>query len=96
MKEGRAVAETPGKAVSKAEDWLNRIIVLVIALASLILGIPLVLMGVSHLLMAVMTGDWEFWGMVALLPAGLLANAFGVIIGWSALVPKARGKKVAT
>lgn len=82
------MSETPRKSYSSADDWMNRAIVLVIALMALIFGVPLLLgSGVSFTTMIIAGEMPNLWTFVSF-GIGAALNAFGVVIGWSALVPR--------
>ena len=74
-----------------ANDWFNRVIVLLIALMGLVLGVPLALWGFLSLLGQMTSSDLSTVTAVLLFGMGMAFNAFGVVIGWSALVPGAKG-----
>lgn len=75
------MAEGP-KPKLKAEDWLNRIIIVVIALFALIAGLPMVLSGAASILsaFAMMTIPGVMETLAFLIGIGL--TAFAGMIAW--------------
>ncbi|WP_300541166.1 hypothetical protein [Maricaulis sp.] len=82
------MSDRPEKPYSTANDWINRAIVLVIALMCLIFGVPLVGGSALSFTTMIAAGEWPNpWTIVAF-GIGLALCAFGVVVGWSALVPR--------
>lgn len=88
MSEAELDRTTPYKT---SDDWFNRIIVLLIALMGLVLGVPLALWGFLSLTGQMTSSDLSLVTSVLVFGMGMAFNAFGVVIGWSALVPGAKG-----
>lgn len=88
MSEAELDRTTPYKT---SNDWFNRIIVLLIALMGLVLGVPLALWGFLSLTGQMMSSDLSLVTSVLIFGMGMAFNAFGVVIGWSALVLGAKG-----
>ncbi|MAK63506.1 MAG: hypothetical protein CMF75_02000 [Maricaulis sp.] len=86
------MSEQPDTPKRSPEDWLNRIIVLVIAAMAMIFGVPLMIGSAISLVTLVMAGEWPTPWAIPALVIGLAVTAFGFVIAWRAFVPNPKAK----
>ncbi len=81
------MSEAP-KPDEHGNDWMNRIIVLVISLFCVVFGLPLAVGSALSFTTMVVSLEWPNPWTIVSFGIGMTLCGFGVVIGWSAIRPK--------